>query len=37
MRISQKYRALGRMEEDGVIAWFWIGDHKEYDRILKTL
>jgi len=25
------------MEEDGVIAWFWIGDHKEYDRILKTL
>lgn len=37
VRISQKYRVLGRIEEDGVIVWFWIGDHEGYDKILKTL
>jgi hypothetical protein len=32
-RIGLNYRAVG-VEEDGAIAWFWIGSHAEYDKLL---
>ena len=34
VRVGRGYRALGWLEGD-TIAWFWIGDHDEYDRMLK--
>ena len=34
VRVGRGYRALGWLEDD-TIAWFWIGDHDEYDRMLK--
>lgn len=33
-RVSRDYRALAVAVPDGFL-WFWIGTHKEYDRILK--
>jgi len=33
-RVSEDYRVLGLMEGDTII-WFWIGSHKEYERMLK--
>ena len=33
-RVSIGYRALGRIQ-DGVMYWFWIGTHDEYERLLK--
>jgi len=35
-RVSGDYRVLGVLEGDTVI-WFWIGDHREYERLLKGL
>ena len=32
-RISEDYRAVG-IESAGTVAWFWIGPHDEYDRLL---
>ena len=34
-RVGLMYRALGVHTED-VILWIWIGNHDEYDRILKS-
>lgn len=34
VRIGIHYRALA-VEEGGDIAWFWIGTHAEYDRLLR--
>ena len=34
VRISHDYRVLGLMEGDTMV-WFWIGDHNEYNRMLK--
>jgi len=34
VRISLDYRALGLLKGDS-ITWFWIGNHKEYDRLIK--
>lgn len=36
VRIGQGYRALGILDEDTII-WFWIGDHDEYERLLKQM
>ncbi|MDD2708022.1 MAG: hypothetical protein PHV34_08435 [Verrucomicrobiae bacterium] len=33
VRIGRDYRALGLIKED-CIHWFWIGHHKEYDRLI---
>ena len=33
VRVGLGYRALGQMDQD-VIVWFWIGSHKEYDRLV---
>jgi hypothetical protein len=32
VRISLNYRALGKISEDGVFLWEWIGTHAEYDK-----
>jgi len=34
VRVGLFYRALGIETASGVV-WFWIGDHSEYDRILR--
>ena len=36
VRIGLAYRALAA-EEQGVLIWFWIGPHDEYERILDSL
>jgi Txe/YoeB family toxin of Txe-Axe toxin-antitoxin module len=36
VRINIEYRALGILSENEII-WFWIGPHKEYDRLLSQL
>src|SRR6202050_1811340 len=33
-RITLSYRALAIKREDGYL-WFWIGDHKTYDRLIS--
>ncbi len=33
-RITRNYRVVGVLEE-GIIIWFWIGSHDDYDRLLK--
>ncbi|MCX7049912.1 MAG: hypothetical protein NTX50_31075 [Candidatus Sumerlaeota bacterium] len=34
VRIGAGYRALALME-NGALHWFWIGTHKEYERLLN--
>ena len=34
VRINDDYRALAFEYEDG-LCWFWIGDHKTYDRLIR--
>lgn len=34
VRITRSYRALGIKDETTMI-WFWIGNHDDYDRLLK--
>ncbi len=33
-RVTGDYRVLGILEDDTMI-WYWIGDHDEYERLLK--
>lgn len=33
-RIGDNHRAVG-VESDGVVTWFWIGPHDEYERLIK--
>lgn len=33
-RITRGYRVLG-IRDDGEITWFWIGTHREYDKLIK--
>ncbi len=33
-RVNAGMRALAA-ESDGDLVWFWVGDHREYERILK--
>lgn len=35
IRISKSYRALALKESD-VYYWFWIGNHDDYERLIKT-
>jgi hypothetical protein len=32
-RVGLHYRALAR-DEGGALAWFWIGHHSEYERMI---
>ena len=34
VRIGLHYRALGLLD-GGIITWFWIGTHDDYERVLK--
>jgi hypothetical protein len=34
VRISRDYRALGVMNKNDII-WFWIGAHKDYEKLIK--
>jgi hypothetical protein len=33
-RVNLEIRVLA-VEDDSDLVWFWIGDHKEYERIIK--
>ena len=35
VRIDRDYRALA-LDVDSVLYWFWIGDHREYDRLIAA-
>ena len=34
-RISLDYRALA-VENEGNLIWFWLGNHREYDRLVAN-
>lgn len=34
VRVGLRHRALGVSASDGIV-WFWIGNHKDYDRMLS--
>jgi hypothetical protein len=36
VRVTRAYRAVGILKDDE-IAWFWIGDHAGYERLLKSV
>jgi hypothetical protein len=36
VRIGDYYRALGLRHGD-TVTWFWIGNHDEYERLLKSM
>ena len=36
VRASIEYRALGCEIDDGII-WFWIGNHKEYEKLIHQI
>ena len=36
VRIDLDWRAVGVLKE-GVVIWFWIGPHSEYERLLSKL
>lgn len=35
-RISRGYRTVG-IQTDGLIIWFWIGSHADYDRLTSSM
>jgi hypothetical protein len=35
-RITRDYRAVGVLHEN-LIAWFWIGSHSDYEKLLDSL
>jgi hypothetical protein len=36
VRINIDYRAVGILDNDEII-WFWIGPHKDYEKLLTRL
>jgi len=36
VRIDRDWRAVGTLQE-GVMVWFWIGPHNDYERLLAKL
>lgn len=36
VRVGEDYRALGLLHGD-TVTWFWIGNHDEYERLLKHM
>jgi hypothetical protein len=36
VRVNPQYRALGR-RKGGLIVWFWIGTHGDYDGLVRRL
>jgi hypothetical protein len=37
VRVGIGWRALGVVENNDIILWFWIGPHSEYDQILRRI
>ena len=35
-RVTLAIRALAVEDRDGFV-WFWIGDHREYERLMRTI
>ena len=35
VRITRDYRALGILQHNDEIIWFWIGSHSDYEKIIK--
>jgi hypothetical protein len=33
-RITRGYRVLG-IRDDGLMTWFWIGPHREYEKLIR--
>ena len=36
VRITDHYRSLGYLKGDSVY-WFWIGDHRSYEKMIKSI
>lgn len=36
VRINVDYRALGEIDGNDII-WFWIGPHREYEKLLRRI
>lgn len=36
VRVGIHWRAIGFLE-NGVVTWFWIGSHADYDRLIASL
>ena len=36
VRITKEYRAVGIIQGEDII-WFWIGNHSDYDKLLRQL
>jgi len=34
-RIGRDFRALGKKQSDGSIAWTWIGTHEAYNKLIR--
>lgn len=34
VRIGLHWRAVGILDDDGTMNWFWIGSHADYDRLI---
>lgn len=35
VRVGLHYRPVALEPEQGVLVWFWIGTHHEYDRLIQ--
>jgi mRNA-degrading endonuclease RelE of RelBE toxin-antitoxin system len=35
-RVGRGYRAVGFLDGDDVIVWFWIGPHEQYETLLAS-
>lgn len=35
VRVGMNHRALGISSKDGDTVWFWIGTHREYEKLIK--
>jgi hypothetical protein len=35
VRVGRRHRALAKERTEGLV-WFWIGGHKEYERLIKA-
>jgi mRNA-degrading endonuclease RelE of RelBE toxin-antitoxin system len=37
VRVGRNYRAVGYIEENDTVVWFWIGPHEQYETLLSNL
>ncbi|MEO1790662.1 MAG: hypothetical protein AAFR25_00380 [Cyanobacteria bacterium J06629_19] len=37
VRVGMGWRAVGVLEDSDTIAWFWLGSHSDYDKLIKGL